>query len=319
MILFLVRRVLLGVLVLWIITVAVFVLFFVAPHNVARLLAGKQASPQTVALVAHRLGLNRPVLDQYGSFIWGLLHGNLGYSFYSNEPVTSLLASRIPVSASLALGAAVIWLVIGVATGVLSATRPRGIADRTATVISLCFYSMPPFLLGILVLYLLFFRLHLAGIGIFPGSGYVSLTSNPAAWAQHLILPWLSLALTAAAAYARLTRAAMLDVLGEDYIRTATAKGLTRRRVILRHALRAALTPATTQFGIDLGILLGGTVVVEQIFGLPGLGYLAVQSIVTQDLPVIIAIVTLASAFVVAANLVVDVLYAVLDPRVRPQ
>jgi peptide/nickel transport system permease protein len=319
MILFLVRRVLLGVLVLWIITVAVFVLFFVAPHNVARLLAGKQASPQTVALVAHRLGLNRPVLDQYGSFIWGLLHGNLGYSFYSNEPVTTLLASRIPVSASLALGAAVIWLVIGVATGVLSATRPRSIADRTATVISLCFYSMPPFLLGILVLYLLFFRLHLAGVDLFPGSGYVSLTSSPAGWAQHLILPWVSLALTAAAAYARLTRAAMLDVLGEDYIRTATAKGLTPRRVILRHALRAALTPATTQFGIDLGILLGGTVVVEQIFGLPGLGYLAVQSIVTQDLPVIIAIVTLASAFVVAANLVVDVLYAVLDPRVRPQ
>jgi peptide/nickel transport system permease protein len=319
MILFLVRRVLLGVLVLWIITIAVFVLFFVAPHNVARLLAGKQASPQTVALVAHRLGLNRPVIDQYGSFIWGLLHGNLGYSFYSNEPVTSLLASRIPVSASLALGAAVIWLVIGVATGVLSATRPRSFGDRTATVISLCFYSMPPFLLGILVLYLLFFRLHLAGVDLFPGSGYVSLTSDPAGWAQHLILPWLSLALTAAAAYARLTRAAMLDVLGEDYIRTATAKGLSRRRVILRHALRAALTPATTQFGIDLGILLGGTVVVEQIFGLPGLGYLAVQSIVTQDLPVIIAIVTLASAFVVAANLVVDVLYAVLDPRVRPQ
>jgi len=319
MILFLVRRVLLGVLVLWIITVAVFVLFFVAPHNVARLLAGKQASPQTVALVAHRLGLNRPVLDQYGSFIWGLLHGNLGYSFYSNEPVTSLLASRIPVSASLALGAAVIWLIIGVATGVLSAIRPRSFADRTATVISLCFYSMPPFLLGILVLYLLFFRLHLAGVDLFPGSGYVSLTSDPVGWAQHLILPWFSLALTAAAAYARLTRAAMLDVLGEDYIRTATAKGLSRRRVILRHALRAALTPATTQFGIDLGILLGGTVVVEQIFGLPGLGYLAVQSIVTQDLPVIIAIVTLASAFVVAANLVVDILYAVLDPRVRPQ
>jgi peptide/nickel transport system permease protein len=319
MILFLVRRILLGLLVLWIITVAVFVLFFVAPHNVARLLAGKQASPQTVALVAHRLGLNRPVLDQYGSFIWGLLHGNLGYSFYSNEPVTSLLASRIPVSASLALGAAVIWLAIGVATGVLSATRPRSFADRAATVISLCFYSMPPFLLGILVLYLLFFRLHLAGVDLFPGSGYVSLTSDPAGWAQHLILPWLSLALTAAAAYARLTRAAMLDVLGEDYIRTATAKGLTPRRVILRHALRAALTPATTQFGIDLGILLGGTVVVEQIFGLPGLGYLAVQSIVTQDLPVIIAIVTLASAFVVVANLVVDVLYAVLDPRVRPQ
>jgi peptide/nickel transport system permease protein len=319
MISFLVRRILLGILVLWIITVTVFVLFFVAPHNVARLLAGKQASPQTVALVAARLGLNRPVLDQYGSFVWNLLHGNLGYSFYSNAPVTQLLASRLPVSVSLALGAAVIWLVIGVATGVLAATRPRSLADRAATVISLGFYSMPTFLLGILILYLLFFRLHLAGVDLFPGSGYVSLIANPGEWALHLMLPWLSLALTAAAAYTRLTRAAMLDVLGEDFIRTAMAKGLTRRRVILRHALRAALTPVTTQFGIDLGILLGGAVVTEEIFGLPGLGQLAVQSIVTQDLPVIIAIVTLASAFVVVANIIVDILYAVLDPRVRPQ
>ncbi|HZR51604.1 MAG TPA: ABC transporter permease [Streptosporangiaceae bacterium] len=176
---------------------------------------------------------------------------------------------------------------------------------------------MPPFLIGIGALYLLFFRLHLAGIGWFPGSGYVSLAANPLSWGQHLILPWISLALTAAAAYTRLTRAAMLDVLGEDYIRTATAKGLTRRRIIVRHALRAALTPVTTQFGIDLGVLLGGAVVVEQIFGLPGLGQLAVQSITTQDLPVIVAIVTLASAFVVVANIAVDMLYAVLDPRVR--
>jgi peptide/nickel transport system permease protein len=317
MISFLLRRVALGVMVLWVITVAVFALFFIAPHNVARLIAGKQATPQTVALVTARLGLNRPVLDQYGSFLWQLLHGNLGYSYYNSEPVTSLLASRVPVSVSLAVGAAIIWLVIGVSTGVLAATRPRSIADRSATVVALGFYSMPPFLIGIGALYLLFFRLHLAGVGWFPGSGYVSLTANPLSWAQHLILPWISLALTAAAAYTRLTRAAMLDVLGEDYIRTATAKGLARRRIIVRHALRAALTPVTTQFGIDLGVLLGGAVVVEQIFGLPGLGQLAVQSITTQDLPVIVAIVTLASAFVVVANIAVDVVYAVLDPRVR--
>jgi peptide/nickel transport system permease protein len=313
----LLRRLVLGVFVLWTITIAVFVLFFVAPHNVARLIAGKQATPQTVALVTARLGLNRPVLDQYGSFLWRLLHGDLGYSYYNNEPVTSLLSSRVPVSASLALGAAVLWLAIGIATGVLAATRPRTLADRSATVLAIGFYSMPPFLVAIGALYLFFFRLHLAGIRWFPGSGYVPLTANPAAWAQHLILPWISVALSAAAAYTRLTRAAMLDVLGEDYIRTATAKGLTRRRIIVRHALRAALTPVATQFGIDLGILLGGTVIVEQIFGLPGLGQLAVQSILTQDLPVIVAIVTLASAFVVAANIVVDMLYAVLDPRVR--
>ncbi|HET9893327.1 MAG TPA: ABC transporter permease [Streptosporangiaceae bacterium] len=317
MITFLVRRLALGLLVLWVITVAVFVLFFVAPHNVARLIAGKLATPQTVAVVSQRLGLNRPVLDQYWSFLGRLGHGNLGYSFYSNEPVSTLLSSRIAVSASLALGAAVIWLAIGVATGVLAATRPRSLPDRTLTVLSLGFYSMPTFLLGIVVLYLLFFRLHLAGADLFPGSGYVPLTADPLEWARHLVLPWLSLALTAAAAYTRLTRAAMLDVLGEDFVRTAAAKGLTRNRVIYRHALRAAITPVTTQFGIDVGVLLGGAVVTEQIFGLPGLGQIAVQSIVTQDLPVIVAIVTLASAFVVLANIAVDILYAVLDPRVR--
>jgi peptide/nickel transport system permease protein len=314
---FLVRRLVLGVLVLWVITVAVFVLFFVAPHNVARLIAGKLATPQTVALVSQRLGLNRPVIDQYWSFLDRLGHGNLGYSFYSQEPVSTLLGSRIAVSVSLALGAAVLWLAIGVATGVLAATRPRSLPDRTLTVLSLGFYSVPTFLLGIIVLYLLFFRLHLAGVDIFPGSGYVPLTADPFEWARHLVLPWLSLALTAAAAYTRLTRAAMLDVLGEDFVRTAAAKGLTRNRVIYRHALRAAITPVTTQFGIDLGVLLGGAVVTEQIFGLPGLGQIAVQSIVTQDLPVIVAIVTLASAFVVLANIAVDILYAFLDPRVR--
>ncbi|HXS63412.1 MAG TPA: ABC transporter permease [Streptosporangiaceae bacterium] len=317
MITFLVRRLALGLLVLWVITVAVFVLFFVAPHNVARLIAGKLATPQTVALVSQRLGLNRPVLDQYWSFLDRLGHGNLGYSFYSQEPVSTLLGSRIAVSVSLALGAAVIWVAIGVATGVLAATRPRSLPDRTLTVLSLGFYSMPTFLLGIVVLYLLFYRLHLAGVDIFPGSGYVPLTSDPLEWARHLVLPWLSLALTAAAAYTRLTRASMLDVLGEDFVRTAAAKGLTRNRVIYRHALRAAITPVTTQFGIDLGVLLGGAVVTEQIFGLPGLGQIAVQSILSQDLPVIIAIVTLASAFVVVANIAVDILYAVLDPRVR--
>ena len=314
---FLVRRLALGLLVLWVITIAVFVLFFVAPHNVARLIAGKLATPQTVALVSQRLGLNRPVLAQYWSFLDRLGHGNLGYSFYSQEPVSTLLGSRIAVSASLALGAAVIWLAIGVATGVLAATRPRSLPDRTLTALSLGFYSMPTFLLGIVVLYLLFYRLHLAGVDIFPGSGYVPLTANPLQWASHLALPWLSLALTAAAAYTRLTRASMLDVLGEDFVRTAAAKGLTRNRVIYRHALRAAITPVTTQFGIDVGVLLGGAVVTEQIFGLPGLGQIAVQSILNQDLPVIIAIVTLASAFVVLANITVDILYAVLDPRVR--
>jgi peptide/nickel transport system permease protein len=314
---FLAKRLAQGAVVLFVISIVVFVMFFVAPHNVARLLAGRQATPQTVADVARRLGLNRPVLDQYGSFLWGLLHANLGYSYYSSEPVTSLIASRATVTISVAVGAAAIWLFIGVGSGVLAARRPRSLADRAATVTALVFYSMPPFLLGLLLLFLVFFQLHLAGIDWFPGSGYVGLVADPAGWAQHLILPWTTLALVTATTYERLTRGALLDVLGEDYIRTARAKGLSERRVVYRHGLRSALTPVVTQFGIDIGSLLGGAIVVENVFGLPGLGALAVSSVTNEDLPVIIGLVMLASAFIVIANIFVDVVYAGLDPRVR--
>jgi peptide/nickel transport system permease protein len=315
--LFLARRILLGIVVLWVITALVFVMFFVAPHNVARSIAGRQATPQTVAEVTHRLGLDRPVLAQYGTFMKNLVHGNLGYSFYNSTSVRTLIWDRVPVTFSLAIGAAILWVLIGVVTGIISAVRPRSWLDRTVTGFALFFYSMPAFLLGVAFLYFLFFRLHLAGIGIFPGSGYVALTDDPLRWAQHLILPWLTIALVTAATYTRLTRSSMLDVLGEDYIRTARAKGLTERRVVYRHALRSALTPVVTQFGIDLGTLLGGVIIVENIFGLPGVGQLAVQSVTQQDLPVIIGTVVLAATCIVISNIVVDLAYALLDARVR--
>jgi peptide/nickel transport system permease protein len=314
---FIVRRIGLGLVVLWVIVTVVFVMFFVAPHNVARLIAGRQATPETVAAVAHRLGLDQPVLRQYVDYLKRLLHGDLGYSYYNSTAVTDLIRQRIAVTASLALGAAILWLVIGILSGVLAAVRPRSVADRTVTAAALFFYSMPVFLLGLIMLYFLFYRLTLAGYHVFPGSGYVPLTQSPWEWARHLMLPWLSLALVTAATYTRLTRAAMLDVLGDDYIRTARSKGMSERRVVLRHALRSALTPALTQLGIDLGALLGGAIIIENVFGLPGLGALAVQSVVQQDLPVIIGTVVLAATFIVVANIVVDVLYAVLDPRVR--
>ncbi|HEY9475406.1 MAG TPA: ABC transporter permease [Mycobacteriales bacterium] len=317
MVRFFVRRVLFGLLVMWIISVAVFVMFFVAPHDVARLLAGRQATPETVAAVRHNLGLDRSVLAQYGSFLWRLVHGDLGFSYYNSEPVTHLLVSRLPVTASLVLGGVALWLALGVSGGVLAAPRPRSAADRTVTTLSLLFYSMPTFLLGLLLLYFLFFRLHLAGVDAFPGSGYVPLTQSPSGWADHLVLPWFTVALATAAVYSRLTRGSMLDVLGEDYIRTARAKGIGNMRLIYVHGLRSALTPVVTQVGIDLAVLLGGVLVTEQIFGLPGLGQLAVLSITTRDLPVVIGIVLLASFFVVVANIVVDLLYAVLDPRVH--
>jgi peptide/nickel transport system permease protein len=317
MVAFVVRRTMFGLLVLWIISVATFVLFFVAPHDPAKVIAGRLATPQTIALVRHRLGLDQPVLTQYWHFLSGLLHGNLGYSFYSSTSVNSLLLSRLPVTVSLAAGAAVIWLVSGVLIGVLSASHPRSRVDRGATVFVLTGLSTPTFLLGILLIYTCFYRLHLIGIGWFPAGGYVPFTQSPYDWFRHLVLPWVTLALVSAAVYSRLTRSSLLDTMAEDYIRTARAKGLTERSVLYRHGLRSSLTPVVTQFGIDVGTLLGGAIVTENVFGLPGLGQLAVQSVTNQDLPVIIGIVLLAAAFIVVANIVVDAVYAVLDPRVR--
>lgn len=314
---FLVRRIALGVLVMWLVTIVVFVIFFIGPHDVARTLAGREATPATIALIKHRLGLDRPLIDQYGHFLNQLVHGNLGYDYYHGVAVTTILKEAAPITISLAIGSAVIWMVLGVGSGVISAVRPRTLLDRSLTSIALLFYSMPSFLLGLLLLYVLYYRLTLAGIQAFPATTYISFTSDPFQWARHLVLPWFTLALISAAAYTRLTRGSMLDVLGEDYIRTARAKGLSERRVVLRHALRAGLTPIVTQFGIDFGVLLGGAIITEKVFSLPGLGYTAINAINQQDLPVIIGIVILAAAAVVVMSIVVDILYAVLDPRVR--
>ncbi len=317
MIRLLARRLAFALLVMWVVATGVFALYFVAPNNVARTIAGRQATEQTVELVRRRLGLDQPIPVQYVRFLGRLARGDLGYSFVNSQPVSEVIRRDLPVTASLALGAAIIWLAIGIGAGSLAATRPGSAADRVVTGASLFFYSMPTFLLGQIFLLLLFYRLTVAGYPIFPPSGYVPLTEDPAQWARHLILPWLTLALVTAATYARLTRGAMLDVLGEDYIRTARAKGISEGRITYRHALRSAIAPVITQFGIDVGILLGGAVVTEQVFGLPGLGREAVQAITTEDLPVIMGIALLASLFVVVASIVVDLCYALVDPRVR--
>jgi peptide/nickel transport system permease protein len=314
---FLIRRIALGLLVLWLITLAVFGLFFVAPNNVARTLAGRQATPDVVAQIAHRLGLDQPLWKQYLDFIGRALHGDLGYDYYHQVPVTTILAAALPITISLVIGASILWLGLGVSNGIISAVRPRSFTDRSLTAASLFFYSTPTFLLGILLLYFLYYRLTLAGYSAFPAGGYAPLKDGFVQWFLHLVLPWFTLALVSAATYTRLTRASMLDVLGEDYIRTARSKGIGEQRVVMRHGLRAAMTPIVTQFGIDVGTLLGGVVVTETVFSLPGLGKTAIDAINQQDLPVIIGIVLFASAAVVAANIVVDIMYAVLDPRVR--
>ena len=316
---FLVRRIFEGIIVLWLVTVGVFIIFYIGPgpKSVARALAGKSATPQVVAEVSHRLLLDRPIWVQYGHFLWLLLHGNLGYSFYHGQSVNSILAAAFPITLSLVLGASILWVVMGVLSGVVSAVRSRSLADRTFTVLALFFYSMPTFVLGLLFLLFFYYELTIHGLALFPGSGYTPFTTDPFQWFRGLILPWFTLALVSAATYTRLTRGSMLDVMGEDYIRTARAKGLSERRVIFRHSLRAALTPIVTQFGLDVGILLGGAVITEVVFGMPGLGYTAVQAITQQDLPVIIGVVIVAATAVVVANIVVDAFYAVLDPRVR--
>lgn len=319
MIRFLARRLALGVLVMFLVTVIVFLIFYVGPGPsfVARALAGREAPPSTVKLIADRLLLNRPWYVQYGHFLSQLVQGNLGYDYYHGESVNSIIAQAFPITLSLVVGAAVIWFTIGVLSGVASAVRPRSWLDRLFTVLALFFYSMPSFVLGLLLLELLYYQLSLHGLRWFPASGYTSPTQSIAGWFHDLILPWITLALVSAAAYTRLTRTSMLDVLGEDYIRTARAKGLRESRVIFRHGLRAALNPVITQLGIDTGTLFGGAVITEVVFGLPGLGYTAVQAITNQDLPVIIGVVIVTSAAVVVANLLVDLAYALLDPRVR--
>jgi peptide/nickel transport system permease protein len=314
---YLIRRILQGAFVLWLVTLAVFGLFFLVPNDVARTLAGRQATPRTIALVEQRLGLDQPAWKQYATFLGRLVHGDLGYDYYHQVPVTHVLAEAFPITLSLACGAAVLWMALGVFSGIVSAVHPRSLADRTVTGLALFFYSMPSFLLGILLLYLVYYRLTLAGYAWFPPGDYVPLTQDPSSWAQHMLLPWITLALLLAATYTRLTRGSMLDVLGEDYVRTARAKGMRERRVVYRHALRSALTPVVTQFGIDLGQLIGGVVVTETVFSLPGLGKTAVDAIGQQDLPVIVGVVLVASAAVVVANIVVDFAYAALDPRVR--
>jgi peptide/nickel transport system permease protein len=314
---FLLRRTAQGLFVLWLISMVVFALFFIVPSNVARTLAGRQASPETVALIQHRLGLDLPLWRQYTGFVGRALHGDLGYDYYHQVPVTTIIRQALPITLSLVLGAAILWLAIGVFNGVLSAIRPRSFTDRSLTAFALFFYSMPSFLLGLLLLYFLYFQLTLAGLRLFPPGGYVPLSEGVGPWLDHLILPWITLALVSAAIYTRLTRGSMLDVLGEDYIRTARSKGISERRVIGRHGLRSALTPVVTQFGIDLGALLGGAVVTEKVFGLPGLGKASLDALTQQNQPVIIATVLLASAAIVVANIAVDFVYAILDPRVR--
>ncbi len=313
---FLLRRVLFGVLVMFIVSVVVFILFFVASDPGAAF-CGKTCTPERLLLIRKRLGLDRSYVAQYGHFLWRLLHGDLGYSFASQVSVNSKIKQGLPATASLALGSAVLWLLMGIPIGITAATKPRSLRDRLSTFFALTGLSLPSFVVGLVLLNLLFYQLTIRGLRWFPPSGYVPFSQDPAEWARHLVLPWFTLAFITAASYARLTRGSMLEVLGEDYIRTARAKGLKERTVVYKHALRSALTPIVTLLGIDVATLLGGTVVTEQLFGLQGIGQSALQAVQQSDLPVVLGTVLLAALFIVIANIIVDIVYALLDARVR--
>lgn len=318
MIRYFIQRLAQAVLVLWLASIAVFLLFFVGPgpQQVARTFAGRLATPARLAQIKHELHLDQPLYLQYAHWVGNLLQGNLGFDYYKGQSVNSVIAAAAPKTISLVLGAAVLWLLYGITSGVISAVRSRTLLDRSFTASALFFFSMPTFVLGLSLIWIFAYKLS-AVTTFFPFHGYVPLTQNPGRWFEFLILPWLSLALVQAAAYTRLTRSSMLEVMGEDYIRTARSKGMPERRVIIRHGLRAALTPVVTLAGLDIGVLLGGVLLTEQVFGITGLGWTVVQAINQQDLPVIMGVVILAATFVVVANLIADLLYSVLDPRVR--
>jgi peptide/nickel transport system permease protein len=315
---YIIRRSLWVILLLLIVSAVTFVIFYALPSgDPAALRAGKSPSPEQLQQIRHTLGLDKPIYVQYWRYMKAIvLHFDFGYSYQNSQPVRSEMFSRLPATASLTIGAVVVWLLIGLPVGVISAVRSRSALDRFTMGAALLAISAPVYWLGLMGLF--FFSKDIGFIHIFMGAGsYTPLTQNPAKWFGSLLLPWLVLAASFAAFYARLLRSNLIDTMSQDYIRTARAKGLSERAVIWRHAVRAAITPIVTILGLDIGILLGGSILTETVFNIPGIGRYAYEGIINSDLPVIQGTVLFAAFFVVVANLIVDVGYALLDPRVR--
>ncbi len=315
---------------LLVVTLTTFAIFFVIPKwagsDPALLFVGKQADPEAIEGIRKKLELGDPLLVQFWHFVQGLFVGRdyangadvthcpapcFGYSFRTEQAVWPQLTDAMPVTLSLAAGACLLWVVGGIATGVVSALRRGTLWDRSAMTVALAGVSLPIYFTGLLSLAIFSYQLKWVDVN-YKGPG-----DDPGMWFESLILPWITLAFLYAAMYARLTRATMLEIMGEDYIRTARAKGLRERVVIGRHAMRSTWTPILTLLGLDLGALLGGAVLTETTYNLPGLGRLAVNAISDKDLPVILGVTLIAALCIVVANLVVDLLYAVIDPRVR--
>ena len=312
MISFLARRILAALPVMFLVALIAFFLLYFAPGDPAAVIAGDMARPADIAAIRESLGLNEPFHMRLGIFLWNTFRGDLGISIFSHKPVTALIAQRLEPTLSLAALTIVISIAVAVPLGTLAAWRARGLIDRIAMAIGVLGFSVPVFIIAYLMIWFLSVKL-----AWFPVQGYTPLATSWSGWLYNLVLPALSLSTVYIALITRITRASVIEVLSQDYIRTARSKGLNEHVVLLRHALRNAAVPIATIVGIGVALLMGGVVVTETVFAIPGLGRLLVDAILQRDYPVIQGVLILLSAIYVTVNLLVDISYAIFDPRIR--
>ena len=327
MIYFVLRRSIFAIVLLLIVSAFTFWIFSALPSDPAALTCGKNCRPEVIEANRIRLGYDKPILEQYGGYMKGIFTGrtygeegaaihcsapSLGYSYDRHECVTTLIAKTLPVTASIAVGAFTLWILIGVGLGTLAALKKGKWQDRVATGFSVIGVSFPTFFLGLMSI-----MVFVIWTGLLPFPQYRGITENPLQWMTSLILPWFVLAIVSAASYVRMTRNGILEVMNEEFVRLGLAKGLKRKTLIVKYVMRAALAPIVTIAGLDFAFLLGGALVTESIFNLPGLGKLTLAAVINSDLPILVATTLVAAVFIVVANAVVDILYGYLDPRVR--
>jgi len=309
---YIIRRLIATVPVMGVVAIFVFSLLYIAPGDPAAVIAGDLATPQDIARIHAQLGLDEPFLARFGRWLWGVLHGDLGISIFTNLPVTRLIAQRLEPTAVLTIATMIVAIAVAIPIGVVAAWKAGSWIDRAVMGFAVLGFSLPAFVLAYLLI--LVFAVEL---GWLPVQGYVSFREGVVPFLRHLVLPSLTLGFIYAALIARITRASMLEVLSQDYIRTAQAKGLATRDVLIGHALKNAAVPIVTVIGIGVALLISGVIVTETVFAIPGLGRLTVDAILRRDYPIIQGVILLFSGVFVLVNLLVDISYTLLDPRVR--
>ena len=317
---YLVRRLLWAVMLFLAVTIVAYILFFIIPADPARQFAGKGATPETVEKARHYLGLDKPIYSQYFTFLRRLVvHQDLGHSWYNRESVNQIIADAAPVTASLVVGGAIFWLTLAIPIGVLSAVRRGSLLDRGSTSFVLIGISAHPVWIGLIFAYFIGYRWHLT-----PITGYADVFNpppgqpgGPVQWAYHMLLPWLTFMILYTALYVRMIRANVIETLNQDYVRTARAKGGSEWTVMRRHVLRNVMLPIVTILGMDIGLALGGAIFTETVYSLPGLGRTSVQALQNYDVPTVLGVIVFATIVIITFNLVIDILYAWIDPRIR--